>query len=80
MSSAKYGKIKAVKDFEPKFRLLSELQRLGERAFINKLKKRNPDITDGEVAIEIDRWYLQRPEGSDEGFTSRVDISAVISK
>lgn len=50
-----------MKDFEPKFRVVSELQRLGESAFIHKLKKRKPDITDSEISEEVSNWYLVRP-------------------
>lgn len=69
-----------MKDFEPQFRLLSELQRLGESAFIHKLKKKKPDITPDEIANEVDRWYLERPQGTDVGFSRRVDISGFRSK
>ena len=68
-----------MRDFEPQFRLLSELQRLGERAFIHKLRKKNPDITLAETESEVDRWYLELPLGTDEGF-SRRDISGFVSK
>jgi len=68
-----------VRDFEPQFRMLSELQRLGERAFIHKLRKKNPDITLAEIESEVDRWYLELPQRTDEGF-SRRDISRFVSK
>ena len=76
----KYDKIEVMRDFGPQLNLLSELQRLGERAFIHKLKKKKPDITTDEIVNEIDRWYLQRPEGTDEGFSKRIDISGFVSK
>ncbi len=69
-----------MRDFEPQFRLVSELQRLGERAFVHKLKKKDPDITPDEIANEVDRWYLRRPTGTDDGFSIRVDISVFNSK
>jgi len=55
-----------VKDFEPKFRVISELQQLGERAFIHKLKKRKPEVTDSEISVEIAKWYLTKPNEAPE--------------
>lgn len=55
-----------MKDFEPKFRVVSELQRLAERAFVFKLKKRRPGISDAEVSTEVARWYLTREEVTPE--------------
>lgn len=69
-----------MKNFEPQFRLISELQRLGERAFIFKLKKSKPDITSDEIANEVDGWYLERPCDADDGFFRRIDISGFTSK
>lgn len=70
----KYVKIKAVKDFEPQFRLVSELQRLGERAFVFKLKQKRPEITPDEIAAEVGKWYLnERPNSSHRG--RRLDTS-----
>lgn len=44
-----------------KFRVISELQKLAERAFIHKLKKANPEITQQEIIAEVNRWYKDRP-------------------
>ena len=44
-----------------KFRVISELQKLAERAFIHKIKKANPDITQQEITAEVNRWYRDRP-------------------
>ncbi|MEJ7624229.1 MAG: hypothetical protein WKF34_09575 [Pyrinomonadaceae bacterium] len=49
-----------------KFEMIGELQELGERAFIHKVKERNPDITTEELRIEINRWYRTRP-GAEHG-------------
>ncbi len=50
-----------VKSGIAKFRVISELQELAERAFIYKLKKSNPDITQLEIIAEVNRWYKDRP-------------------
>ncbi len=71
----------SVKDFEPKFRVVSELQRLGERAFIHKLKKRKPEITDSEISAEVAKWYLAKPyEMSEKGLVRRSNHSMFIIK
>jgi len=49
-----------------KFEIIGELQELGERAFIHKLKERRPDITPEELRIEVNRWYRIRP-GAEHG-------------
>lgn len=70
-----------VKDFEPKFRVISELQQLGERAFIHKLKKRRPEITDSEISAEVAEWYLAKPnEALEKGLVRRSNYSDLISK
>jgi len=72
----------SVKDFEPKFRVVSELQQLGEQAFIHKLKKRNPGISDSEIAEEVAKWYLAEPYPDPEkGFVRRTtDIKNIRGK
>lgn len=65
-----------MKDFEPQFRVVSELQRLAERAFVFKLKKRRPGISDGEMSAEIARWYLTRDDvAAEDYFVRRTDLS-----
>ena len=69
-----------MRDFEPKFRVVSELQRLGERAFIHKLKRKKPDISDSEIAAEIASWYLTKSDTSPEdGLVRRSDLSKLRS-
>ena len=69
-----------MKDFEPKFRVVSELQRLGERAFIHKLKRKRPDISDSEITAEIARWYLTKLDASPEdGLVRRSDFAGLKS-
>ena len=66
-----------VKDFEPKFRIVSELQRLGERAFVHKLRAKRPEISDADVSAEIARWYLTKIDPSpEEGLVRLTDLSA----
>lgn len=60
-----------MKDFEPKFRIISELQRLAERAFVFKLRKKRPDISEAEISAEVARWYLTRDEITAEDFMVR---------
>lgn len=62
----KYGKIEVVENSIAKFEIIGELQELGERAFVHKLKQRNPDITPEDLGIEINRWYRIRP-GAENG-------------
>ena len=68
-----------MKDFEPKFRVVSELQRLGERAFVHKLKQRRPDIMESEISWEIARWYLTKVDAPEEGLVWRSDLPAIKS-
>lgn len=49
-----------------KFEIIGELQELGERAFIHKVKERKPDVTPEELRKEINRWYRIRP-GAEHG-------------
>lgn len=46
--------------------MMGELQELGERAFVHKLKEQRPDITPEELRAEINRWYRIRP-GAEHG-------------
>ncbi len=67
-----------MKDFEPKFRVVSELQRLGERAFVHKLKLKRPGISELEISAEIAHWYLTKIDASpEEGLVRRSDLSGL---
>lgn len=39
-----------------------ELMQIAETAFIYKLKKKKPNLTDKEIEKEICNWYLEKPE------------------
>ncbi len=41
--------------------MISELQQLAERAFVFRLKERNPHITPEQIEIEIGKWLKDRP-------------------
>ncbi len=42
-------------------KLVSDLQKFAERAFVNKLKIKNPSISPQEIIAELNRWYMDRP-------------------
>jgi len=44
-----------------KFEMILELVELGERAFIYKLKKKNPLISPMEIEEAVSAWYRDRP-------------------
>jgi Rv0078B-related antitoxin len=44
-----------------KFAVVLELLELAERAFIYKLKRNRPNITDLEIEEEVEKWYRHRP-------------------
>ncbi len=44
-----------------RFQLLMELRRLGERAFLHKLRQERPDLTPRQINEELSRWYRVRP-------------------
>lgn len=46
---------------QSKFGVIFELVELAERAFIFKLKKRNPFITTSEIERAVRAWYQDRP-------------------
>lgn len=48
-------------DHRKKFEIILELIELGERAFVHKLKKKNPGITPSEIEEAIRQWYQHRP-------------------
>jgi len=43
-----------------------ELMEVMERAFIFKIKKREPEISDGALRERVKAWYLARP-GAENG-------------
>ncbi|MBP9663655.1 MAG: hypothetical protein KBD94_03480 [Pyrinomonadaceae bacterium] len=38
-----------------------ELRRLGERAFLYKLRQKQPNLTPQQVNDELSKWYRIRP-------------------
>jgi hypothetical protein len=45
----------------PRFQLLMELRRLGERAFLHKLRQKHPELTPQQINEELGNWYRIRP-------------------
>jgi Rv0078B-related antitoxin len=41
--------------------IVQELLEIAERAFIHKLKKRNPEISDDAIRAAVNQWYAIRP-------------------
>lgn len=41
--------------------IVQELLEIAERAFVHKLKKRNPEITDDAIRAAVNQWYATRP-------------------
>lgn len=58
---AKYGKIKLMKSYVVQVQLILNMQQFAERAFVNKLKTKRPNITRREISQEVDKWYQDRP-------------------
>jgi hypothetical protein len=50
-----------VKSYVEQVQLILNMQQFAERAFVNKLKKKRPDITASEISKEVDKWYQDRP-------------------
>ena len=44
-----------------RFQLLMELRRLGERAFLHKLRQKHPDLSQNQTNEELSKWYRIRP-------------------
>ena len=44
-----------------RFKMLMELRRLGERAFLFKLRQKHPDLTTKQINEELSKWYRIRP-------------------
>lgn len=49
-----------------KFQIIMELRRLGERAFLHKLREKHPDLSQQEINDELTKWYRTRP-GAEHG-------------
>ena len=47
-----------------KFSMVLQLLELAEWAFVYKLRKRRPAITEPEIEIALKDWYAQRPGAS----------------
>lgn len=41
--------------------MICEIQQLAERAFVFRLKEKNPHINPEEIEIEIGKWLKDRP-------------------
>jgi len=41
--------------------IVQELLEIAERAFVYKLRKRNPEITDDAIRVAVNQWYATRP-------------------
>jgi hypothetical protein len=41
--------------------IVQELLEIAERAFVHKLRKRNPEITDDAIRAAVNQWYATRP-------------------
>jgi hypothetical protein len=52
---------KPVQDGKKNFGLMMELADLAERAFVHKLKRKNPQVTPVETEAAVRAWYQHRP-------------------
>ena len=43
------------------FEMIAEINRLAERAFVFRLREKNPEITSEQIEIEICKWIKDRP-------------------
>lgn len=50
-----------MKSFVAKVQMIADLQKFAERAFVYKLKKRDPHISDEGIAAAVNAWYKDRP-------------------
>jgi hypothetical protein len=50
-----------VDDAIQKFANVLELINVAERAFVYKLKKKDPDISEEAVQLAVRNWYQERP-------------------
>jgi hypothetical protein len=49
-----------IQDGKKKFGLMMELEDLAERAFVHKLKRKNPQVTPIETEAAVRAWYQHR--------------------
>ncbi len=49
-----------------KLQIVAQLLNLAERAFLYKLAKRHPEMTEAEVKLAVRNWYATRP-GAEHG-------------
>jgi len=49
-----------------RFQLLMEMRRFGERAFLHKLRRKHPELSQKQINEELTKWYRTRP-GSEHG-------------
>ncbi|MCC7338653.1 MAG: hypothetical protein IT422_26460 [Pirellulaceae bacterium] len=47
-----------------RFSMVLQLLEIAERAFVYKLRKRRPAITEQEIEVAIKDWYALRPGAS----------------
>lgn len=43
------------------FEMIWELQQLAERAFVFRLKEKNPNLTPEQIEVEVCKWLKDRP-------------------
>ena len=55
-------------DYGAKFRRIMELNRLAEQEHVNELKRLDPLITEDEIKVEVQKWWLDKPEYWPEEF------------
>ena len=51
-----------------KMRRIMELTRHAEEEYVRELRRSNPSITEREIEIEVQKWYLDCPEHYPEEF------------
>lgn len=49
-------------------RRISELNELVEQEYVNELRRSNPAITEDEIKIEVQKWWLDKEEYWPEEF------------
>ena len=50
-----------------KLQIVIQLLEIAERAFVYKLTKRNPEMTESEIKAAVGNWYTTRP-GAEFGY------------
>lgn len=55
-------------DYAAKFRRISELNEEAEQACVHQLKLANPSITEVELKVEVQKWWLDKEEYWPEEF------------